>query len=122
MASAYSKEQIEQYLDHISIPLKQRQSAVLDIDFLSTLHIHHISTCPYENLTLHYSKSHTILLDPQILFKKMITDKRGRGGYCMENSILFNHILRGLGFQAYTAGVRVRSRVDGVPQGDYLGW
>jgi arylamine N-acetyltransferase len=52
----------------------------------------------------------------------MVTDKRGRGGYCMENSIFFNHVLRALGFRVYTAGVRVRPRVDGVPAGDYLGW
>lgn len=40
----------------------------------------------------------------------------------MENSLFFNHILRGLGFRAYTVGVRIRHRTDGVPQGDYIGW
>jgi len=40
----------------------------------------------------------------------------------MENSILFNHILRGLGFEVYTAGVRIRIREGGVPKGDYIGW
>lgn len=40
----------------------------------------------------------------------------------MENSIFYNHILRALGFNAYTAGVRIRPRVNGVPQGNYMGW
>jgi len=40
----------------------------------------------------------------------------------MEVSILFNHILRGLGFRAYTAGVRIRMRQNGVPSGDFIGW
>lgn len=40
----------------------------------------------------------------------------------MENSIFFNHVLKGLGFQVYTAGVRIRPRIGGVPGGDYIGW
>ncbi|KKY14279.1 putative tpa: arylamine n-acetyltransferase 2 [Phaeomoniella chlamydospora] len=40
----------------------------------------------------------------------------------MENSIFFNHVLRGLGFQVYTAGAKIRHRVGGVPEGDYIGW
>lgn len=81
-----------------------------------------ISTVPYENLSIHYSQSHTISLDPQVLFQKIVVDGRGRGGYCMENSLFFNLILRGLGFRAFPVGVRIRHRIDGVPQGDYIGW
>jgi hypothetical protein len=40
----------------------------------------------------------------------------------METSIFFNHVLRALGFTVYTAGVRIRPRVGGVPGGDYIGW
>ncbi|KAF2231461.1 cysteine proteinase [Viridothelium virens] len=40
----------------------------------------------------------------------------------MENSIFFNHVLKALGFNAYTAGARIRLRVNGIPQGDYIGW
>ena len=40
----------------------------------------------------------------------------------MENSILFNHVLKGLGFNVFTAGVRNRPRIAGVPVGDYSGW
>ena len=81
-----------------------------------------LSIAPYENLCLHYSPTHKIDLDPQVLFKKIVVEARGRGGYCMENSILFNHVLRGLGFDVYTAGVRIRPRINGVPGGEYMGW
>jgi len=40
----------------------------------------------------------------------------------MENSIFFNHILKGLGFDVYTVGVRIRPRIGGVPAGNYIGW
>jgi arylamine N-acetyltransferase len=124
MASAYSSAQIEQYEEHVSIPLRFRKASnpSLDAAYLTALHIHQISSVPYENLILHYSTHHTVSLEPQTLFKKIVTDKRGRGGYCMENSIFFNHVLGALGFRVYTAGVRIRPRIGGVPGGDYIGW
>jgi arylamine N-acetyltransferase len=124
MISAYSPSQIEQYEEHISLPTRFRKASNpnLDAAYLTALHIHQISSVPYENLLLHYSTHHNVSLEPQTLFKKIVTDKRGRGGYCMENSILFNHVLRALGFTVYTAGVRIRPRLNGVPGGDYIGW
>lgn len=48
---------------------------------------------------------------------------RGRGGYCMENCVFFNHILRACGFETYLTGARIRLRgLDGVPGGNYIGW
>lgn len=124
MASAYTPTQLEAYEEHVSLPPQFRQSAKpeLTTEYLTALHVHQISTAPYENLNLHYSSHHKVSLDPQVLFQKIVTDKRGRGGYCMENSIFFNHVLKGLGFQVYTAGVRNRPRIGGVPGGDYSGW
>nr|CBL43285.1 TPA: arylamine N-acetyltransferase 1 [Botrytis cinerea] len=126
MASAYSPEQIDQYEEYISLPSKyrRRNNPALTLDYLTSLHIHQISSIPYENLLLHYSPSHSVSLDPQALFTKIITNARGRGGYCLEGSTFFNHVLRALGFQVYTAGVRIRRRSihDGVPRGDYIGW
>ncbi|CAA7270270.1 unnamed protein product [Cyclocybe aegerita] len=122
MASAYSVKQIDDYLKYIGIDHKYHRKAnpSKDLAFLSALHALQITTIPYENLILHYSLEHKVSLDPQTIYKKFTTN--GRGGYCMENSIFFNHILRGLGFNAYTAGVRIRPRIEGVPQGDYIGW
>jgi arylamine N-acetyltransferase len=124
MASAYSREQIELYEEYVSLPGRYRIASkpTLGIEYLTALHVHQIASVPYENLTLHYSPSHVPSLDPQALFKKIVTNKRGRGGYCMECSLFFNHVLRALGFTVYTAGVRVRPRVGGIPVGDYKGW
>ncbi|KAH8589279.1 arylamine N-acetyltransferase 1 [Bisporella sp. PMI_857] len=124
MASAYTPEQIVAWEDHVELPTRFRksQSPELTIEYLTSLHVHQIAAAPYENLLLHYSPHHSVSLDPQVLFKKIVLDKRGRGGYCMENSLCFNHILKGLGFEVYAAGVRIRPRYGGVPKGDYTGW
>ncbi|EAQ85722.1 hypothetical protein CHGG_06975 [Chaetomium globosum CBS 148.51] len=126
MDSAYTPSQVDAYLTHIGLPPSFHPSAnpTLNLTYLTTLFTHQITTIPYDNLSIHYSPTHTIDLNPQALFTKMITANRGRGGYCMENSILFNHMLRALGFSdAYLAGVRIRPRVAGVPQGEaYTGW
>ncbi|KAF5490891.1 Arylamine N-acetyltransferase [Colletotrichum fructicola] len=121
MTSAYSPDQVSLYLECIGVP-ERCHHELPTLEFLTMLHIHTISTLPYENLSLHYNPSHNISLDPQYLFRKMVTDKRGRGGFCMEIAILYNHILRALGFDAYTAGVRTRPRIEGVPKGDFPGW
>ena len=122
MASAYSQEQLNQFYTHIDFPQVLREQPEPSLRVLEALHQHTLSTLPYENLSLHYNADHRISLDPQHLFQKMITDKRGRGGFCMEVAILYNHMLRAIGFDAYTAGVRTRGRLEGVPQGDYPGW
>lgn len=129
MASAYSPEQITAYLQHIHMPPSyfpsHNPAPALDAAYLHALHVHTISTIPYENLSLHYSRTRVPLIKPHDSFQKIVGENgasRGRGGYCMENSILFNHVLRGLGFRAYTAGVRIRLRENGVPAGDYIGW
>ena len=124
MTSAYTPQQIQAFLDYIELPSKYRpgNNPAHDLKFLTALHVHTISRIPYDNLSLHYSPTHKINIDPQHTFHKTVTERRGRGGYCMENSILFNHILRALGLQVYTAGVRIRLRKNGIPDGDYIGW
>lgn len=121
MASAYSRDQLVSYLNHIGLP-ETLHNAPPTLALLEKLHTYTISKLPYENLSLHYSPSHSITLDPQDLFVKMITNNRGRGGYCMEVALLYNHVLRGLGFDVYTAGVRTRPRVHGTPTGEFPGW
>jgi arylamine N-acetyltransferase len=124
MASTFSLEQVKQYEQYIGLPAKYHRSAnpTLDINYLTALHIHQIAAIPYENLSLHYSNHHSVSLDPQVQFKKIVTDARGRGGYCMEGNLFYNEMLKALGFNAYTAGVRIRYRENGVPNGDYSGW
>ena len=120
----YTPEQLQQYVDHIKLPAKYHLSAnpPLDHSLLRALHIHQISSLPYENLDLHYSSHHSISLDPAILFSKIICrGADGRGGYCMELSLLFMWILRAYGFDVYPTGVHIRLRENGVPSGDFIG-
>ncbi|GJD04117.1 arylamine n-acetyltransferase 1 [Colletotrichum higginsianum] len=122
--AAYDTSHVTQFEKHVQLPEKylHNNQPAHTLAYLTALHVHTISTIPYENLSLHYSKTRVVDLDPQRLFQKLVTDGRGRGGYCMEVSIFFNHILRALGFQAYMTGVRIRLRKDGVPSGDHIGW
>lgn len=118
----YSPEKLEAYLSLIDLPKKYRPDAnpARDLAMLNALHVHAISTHPYENLSLHYSPSINVSLKPEAIYNKFMHN--GRGGYCFEHGIFFNHILRATGFSASMAGVRIRMRVDGIPVGDYSGW
>lgn len=119
MDSAYSAEQVSQYLTHVGLPQSFHPSSnpTLDINYLTALFVHQITTFPYENLSIHYSPNHAVALDPKALFHKMVTSNRGRGGYCMEVSILFHHMLRAIGFSPHLTGVRIRPRINNIPQG-----
>lgn len=119
--SAYTREQISQFLEHIQLP-KKYHFAPPTHHLLKTLHTYMLASVPYENLAIHYNPAHAVSTDAQHLFQKIVASKRGRGGYCMEDAILYNHMLVGLGFNAYTVGVRTRLRTGGVPSGDFPGW
>jgi arylamine N-acetyltransferase len=127
LPSAFSDDQISAFLEYIRFPPSLQQQrytgdAPKDLHLLTQLHIYMISKVPYENLWLHYNPTHTNTINPQDIFTSTVTNNRGRGGYCFQVSIFFNHILRGLAFPAYLAPVRIRLRVNGIPQGDYTGW
>jgi len=121
--TVFTVAEVSRYLDLINLPSKYRtpNNAPLTIDYLTALHVHQISTIPYENLSLHYSHDKRVNLAPRHLFEKFVTAENGRGGYCMEASLFFMHMLRALGFDVYPTGVRIRIREGGVPVGDYIG-
>ncbi|KAL1632136.1 hypothetical protein SLS56_004025 [Neofusicoccum ribis] len=81
------------------------------LDFPTALHAHHISTLPYESLSLRYAKEVDISLDVRRILGKFLAN--GRGGYCMEHSIFFNNVLRALGFPVYLTEARATTR-DGA--------
>ncbi|PVH97916.1 arylamine N-acetyltransferase 4 [Periconia macrospinosa] len=124
MASVLGPDALLKFIHHIGLPAKYHpeNQPKLDLAYLTALHVHTISTFPYENLLLHYSAARKISINPLVVYDKFINWNRCRGGYCMENSILMNHVLKGLGFNAYTAGVRIRLRENDVPKGPYTGW
>jgi len=116
--ATYTKAQLEQYFDRISLPPRYRNSPVLTnsslaltlehgLPLLSALQRYQLTSIPFENLELHYSSHHTISISPTHLFDKMVGKKAARGGYCMENSTLFFTVLRSLGFDVYSTGARV---------------
>lgn len=116
--SAYTDAQVDAWLKYIGLP--DRSKCKYTSKSLQSLHVHQISTIPYENLSLHYSTTKQVSIDPQDLYNKIIVNRRG--GYCMEVSIFYNHMLRALGFNAYTAGVKIRRREGVTPVGAYIGW
>ena len=120
-STALSAQQVHTYLTHIGLPPEQYPPKP-DPTYFTLLLQQHLIHIPYENLSLHYGQSRRITLDPQALYKKVITDARGRGGFCFELCILFRHLLAALGFSVYTTAVRIRPRVNNVPQGPYIGF
>lgn len=124
MASALTPDQVKDYVVYIHLPERYHPDSkpALNKELLAAIHVHQLAKIPYENLVLHYSNHKAVSLDPDVLFKKIVFDSRGRGGYCMENATILNHLLRAFGFDVYIAGGRVRPRILGVPSGSYLGW
>lgn len=83
---------------------------------------YHLAKVPFENLVIHYSPHHSISLDSEHLFQKIV--ERGHGGYCMENNGFFSIALRSLGFDIWTVGGKVSATVgtQGVDRsGMFLG-
>jgi hypothetical protein len=127
--SAYSRSQVVAWLQQIRLPLYYRQyiddpqAFPKTKESLKVLFSAQITSFPYENLSVHYSPTHLVNIRPSTLYTKLMGPlSNGRGGYCMELSIFFHHMLRGLGFHVYLTGVRNRTRTDGVPQGETQGW
>ncbi|CAI6322394.1 unnamed protein product [Periconia digitata] len=109
----YTPTQISAYLTRLAIPASSQKTSITSLDpdsaltYLALLQRHHLATIPFENLTLHYSPHHQITLHPDELYRKIIGDANGRGGYCMENNSLFGALLKSLGYEVYSAGGRV---------------
>lgn len=125
----YSRDQLLRYVSHIyrlpadqaQIKLGELQISVHDepLSALKELQQHHLASIPFSNISLHYSQHHTISLDCDYLFYKLI--ERGLGGYCMESTGFFSIVLRSLGYQVLTCGGRVSEDVNGGSSGDYTG-
>ncbi len=84
---------------------------------LRDLHLAHLITVPFENLSIHWGEP--IHLNEQDLFKKIVIQHRG--GFCYELNGLFAILLESLGFQVQRLAARV-TRADGSdgPEFDHL--
>jgi N-hydroxyarylamine O-acetyltransferase len=81
---------IESYLERISYrgPLQP------SLETLQRLHWYHSTTIPFENLDVLLKKP--IRIDVSSLVDKLVF--RGRGGYCLEQNLLFMAALQAMGF------------------------
>ena len=73
------------------------------LETLRALQVLHPLAIPFENLdTL---SGRPVSLDLPSLERKLVHGRRG--GYCFEQNLLFNHVLRALGFDAAALAARV---------------
>lgn len=84
MEPVYAETQVEAWLQHIGLPKDFRPEHVQgkDLEALTRIQKYQLCGVPFEDLELHYSKEHTISLDPQALYHRFVV--RGQGGYCMQ--------------------------------------
>jgi arylamine N-acetyltransferase len=119
----YTHDQITKYFDRLELPDGQRKYSVADLndhealEYLALLQKLHLAAIPFENLSLHYSTHRSVSVHPDDLFRKIIGDDNGRGGYCMENNRLFGTLLSSLAFTLYSGGGRVY-----LGNGAWTGW
>jgi N-hydroxyarylamine O-acetyltransferase len=74
-----------------------------DAEALRALHLRHLRTVPFENLSIHLGED--ITLDPEALVAKIV-DRR-RGGFCYELGGAFATLLTALGFEVDMLAARV---------------
>lgn len=107
-----TEDQLDRALAHIDYP--RAKHAADPLRRLHQLMLHHLARVPFENVGIHYSKTHILSLALDDLFDKIVV--RSKGGYCVELNAFFAAILRGLGYKVLTVAGRVK-------HGDtYSGW
>ena len=82
---------IEDYLTRIGCESPVRPGD----DDLRRLHVGHLLTVPFENLSIHLGEE--IVLEPEALVAKVV--QRHRGGFCYELNGAFAYLLSGLGYE-----------------------
>ena len=113
--TVYSVDETAKYFDRLGLPEEKRKYGVAGLspndalEYLTLLQKLHLAAIPFENISLHYSAHRSVSAHPDELFKKIIGDNNGRGGYCLENNRLFGTLLNSLGFTLYSGGARVRN-------------
>ena len=82
---------IEEYLARIGRESPARPGD----DELRDLHVAHLLTVPFENVSIHLGEA--IVLEPEALVAKVV--RRRRGGFCYELNGAFAYLLSGLGYE-----------------------
>jgi len=90
MEFALTPSQVDAYLHRIGLPQKYfpASNPPIDLAYITALHVHHITSIPYENLSIHYSSEHHVSLVPSVLYDKIVASGRGRGkSYCTRSEV-----------------------------------
>ncbi|WP_078599705.1 arylamine N-acetyltransferase family protein [Streptomyces violens] len=97
--AAAGAEAVDAYLRRIG----GERPAVPDVETLRRLHLQHLRTVPFENLSIHLGEE--IVLTEQALLDKVVRDRRG--GFCYELNGSFAFLLTALGYDAELLSGRV---------------
>ncbi|RMD44413.1 hypothetical protein DV735_g763, partial [Chaetothyriales sp. CBS 134920] len=98
----------------------------MQLDPVTALHRLHrltVSFLSWTSVSLHYSTHHTLSLDTNVLFHKLV--ERRLGGYCMEINTFMFTVLHSLGFDCYITGGRISHALSGsrgVEAEGFGGW
>jgi len=104
---------VEAYLERIGY----RGPLTPTAETLRRLHVAHLLTVPFENLSIHAGEP--VVLDDESLFGKVVG--RVRGGFCYELNGLFGALLRELGFRVEMLSAAVARREGGFgPEFDHM--
>lgn len=105
--------QVKEYLTRIGFST----SYSVDLSTLSTLHLQHLRTVPFENFDIHANTK--IVLREEELYEKIV--RRRRGGICYELNGLFAWLLKMLGFDVMTIAANVyNNEGDLSPDFDHM--
>ncbi|MEV6505983.1 arylamine N-acetyltransferase [Streptomyces sp. NPDC051642] len=91
--------QVDAYLRRLGV----QHPASPTTDALRALHLRHLQTVPFENLSIHLGEE--IVLEENRLLDKVVG--AGRGGFCYELNGLFGALLTALGFDVALLAARV---------------
>ncbi|MFF5924835.1 arylamine N-acetyltransferase family protein [Streptomyces hydrogenans] len=90
---------VERYLERVGAVRPERA----DAGALRELHLRHLLTVPFENLSIHLGQD--IVLDEKALVDKVVGARRG--GFCYELNTAFAALLRALGYRVELLQARV---------------
>ncbi|KAI1904283.1 hypothetical protein AGOR_G00004080 [Albula goreensis] len=74
-----------------------------DLETLKNVHMQHVLSIPFENLSIHCGE--LITMDLESIYDKIVMNQRG--GWCCENNLLFSWVLKEMGYTYTTLGSRV---------------
>jgi arylamine N-acetyltransferase len=106
-----SFEQAQAYLERINLPEKHRvqlnegPSCPEALEAVTALQKYHMAAVTFDNLDMHYSSHHDLVLNTEYVYDLVVS--RRRGGACPQVHQLFALLLQVFGFSAYCSGGRM---------------